>query len=200
MGNNLAALNCLCQEEEDEAVLERTEALQKGATFVKSTMMGMSSQKLHVCLSETASSVRWRVEKDSKSWLPGSGQAEYGEIDLRDVDKVKAHGKQSLQMLASKDQSVLFDVAAEDVATRDAWVLGLTEILSKWSEEPGSKPLSVALRATATSDKSAYYEKREADLKAREALRQEKKMKYLKSGANMKYTAQAMINRPANQT
>jgi hypothetical protein len=33
-------LECFCGEAEDEAVLERTETLQKGATFLRKTMMG----------------------------------------------------------------------------------------------------------------------------------------------------------------
>jgi len=188
---------CSCLEEEDEAVLERTEALQKGATFLRKGFMSLTSQKLHCALSESHATVRWRVEKDSKSWIPGAGGDEYGEVNLLEVSKIRASGKTTMEILSKKDDSVLMELSAEDVATRDAWVLGLNEILDRWKADPGSKPLSVQLRATDTSDKTAYYEQRQADLKAREKERNERKMKYMQGGANMKHTAQAMLNRPA---
>jgi len=156
----------------------------------------MSSQKLFVQLGESRSTVRWRVEKGSGSWIPGAGGDEYGEINLLDISRIKATGKCGMELLRSVGDAMAMELTAEDVATRDAWVLGLSEILDKWKADPSCKPVQMQLRATETSDKTEYYEKRQADMKAREKDRQERKMKYMKDGANMKYTAQAMINRP----
>lgn len=193
---NLAPASCGCFEEaETIAQEERTEALQKGATFLRPTMLGMSSQKVFISLSENKSSLKWRVEKGGSAWIPGSAD-EYGEIALTEVDKLKAAGKQNLQVMAIKDAMILLDVSAEDVATRDSWVLSLNELLDGWKNDPDSRPLAVQLRATNTSDKASYYEKRRADLKESEKRAEERKMKYLKSGVTMKHTAQAMIDRP----
>jgi hypothetical protein len=156
----------------------------------------MSSQKLFVQLGESRSTVRWRVEKGSGSWIPGAGGDDYGEVSMLDISRVKAAGKNGMELVHAEGGAVAMELTAEDVATRDAWVLGLSELLDKWKADPSCKPMQVQLRATETSDKTEYYEKRQADMKAREKDRQERKMKYMKDGANMKFTAQAMLNRP----
>jgi hypothetical protein len=188
MGNTFVVPTeiCACFETDSEATLERTEQLLKGSTFVRKVLMGMSSQKVYVRLGETKASVVWRVEKADKSWIPGTD--EYGEIDLHLVSKVKSVGKQGMEFEAKVDGASLFNVTAEDVGTRDAWVLGLGELL----EKPLPKHQA---RATATSDKSAYYDKRQTELEQRKKEREERKQKYMEGTNGMKFTAQAMLNR-----
>jgi len=188
-----SAVNCGCFEEvvESAAGIERLEHLKKGATFIRKIMMGISTQKLFLQLSPTSDRVAWRVEGAS-SWVPGSGE-EYGEIDLLEACiAAKPHGEKGLNF-SGKDGKSILTVDAEDIATRDAWVVGLTGLFEGWRIDPSLKPRSFA-SARGTSDKTQYFEDREKALKEKQKERQARKEELMK-GSGMKFTAQAMANR-----
>lgn len=67
----------------DSASKERVQLLQKGALFMRSALLGLSSKELHVQLSEDTSKIEWKATSKS-AWSAistGSGE-EFGEIDL----------------------------------------------------------------------------------------------------------------------
>jgi hypothetical protein len=81
MGNNI---DCACLAHgfgalaggDEKASRDRIELLQKGQKFLKKTMMGLSTQEIHVKLSEDTSSIEWRIDATRLS------KEEFGEIDL----------------------------------------------------------------------------------------------------------------------
>ena len=94
----------------------------------------------------------------------------------------------------SKEAVIVMELTAEESSVRDSWVVAINELLKKWEDNESSKPIRSSLSARGTSDKTAYFEKREKELKERAAERNKKKEKYMKD-SGMKYTAQAMANR-----
>lgn len=133
----------------------------------------------HICLGKT-------------SWTGGD---EHGEVDLTSkVKSVKCAGTQGLHFIGVGDENdkSIFEVQAQDPATRDQWLVALNELLQNWALNPESKP-SYNDTAAKTSDKAAYFRRREEELAERIKENEEKKKKY--SAGGMKYTAQAMMNR-----
>lgn len=191
MGN---VLTCEClqgalfSKDELDAVKEKLQALQKGQTFLRSALLGLSSQEVFMKLSEDISKIEWKVVNNT--WTAN----EYGEIDLTcEVKNVKITGNQGLAFISSADgKKVLMEVQAPDSNIRDQWVLSLNELLHDWESHPEHKPKS-NLSAAGTSKKEEYFRKREEEIKAREQENLEKKSKYLTTG--MKYTAQIMASR-----
>lgn len=149
----------------------------------------MSNQKLFVRLSEDSSKVSWRVEKGG-SWIPSS--EEFGEIDLTTITNLKAIGKNGMNFM--NNDVVVMELITEDTATRDSWIVGINDLLASWKENQNLKPKQT-LTARGTSDKTAYFQKREAEIKERAAERAKAKEKYMKASGGMKYTSQAMANR-----
>lgn len=126
------------------------------------------------------------------SWTGGD---EHGEVDLTSkVKSVKCAGTQGLHFIGVGDENdkSIFEVQAQDPATRDQWLVALNELLQNWALHPESKP-SYNDTAAKTSDKAAYFRRREEELAERIKENEEKKKKY--SAGGMKYTAQAMMNR-----
>ncbi|RYH13576.1 hypothetical protein EON65_35325 [archaeon] len=186
MGQTLA---CACLEDiipdsltEDTAAKERLEVLKKGDKFTRSAYLGLSSQEMTVNLSDDSSTIKWKTEK---SW--GSGT--FGEIDLTsEVKKVKSVGETGLQFVGQSDTPI-FEMKASDAATRDKWIVALSELLQGWEEDPRSKP-KAGISAAGTSDKTEYFKKREEEIKAREKVNAERKAKFSVNGMPM--TAQIM--------
>jgi hypothetical protein len=126
------------------------------------------------------------------SWTGGD---EHGEVDLTSkVKSVKCAGTQGLHFIGVGDDNdkSIFEVQAQDPATRDQWLVALNELLQSWVLNPESKP-SYNDSASKTSDKAAYFRRREEELAERIKENEEKKKKY--SAGGMKYVAQAMMNR-----
>lgn len=126
------------------------------------------------------------------SWTGGD---EHGEIDLTSrVKTVKCSGTQGINFigLGSEADKSLFEAHAEDSTTRDQWVITLNEILENWVANPALKP-TYNDSAAKTSNKAAYFKKREEELAGRIKENEEKKKKY--SAGGMKHVAQAMMNR-----
>ena len=183
------AMSCECFEQlqggDSAAKQERRNKLVKGATFMQSIMLGMSSRKLFVKLSDEGSVIQWKTE-------PGAWQAEHGEIDLVEVKACTVLGNQGLQFVSN--QKVLLELQAEDPSTRDQWIIAVTEILASWEADPSSKPeKGSGLTAAGTSNKAEYFAKREKEMKERQRQREEKKKKY--AGTGMKMTAEIMASR-----
>ena len=89
------------------------------------------------------------------------------------------------------DKSI-FEIQAENTALRDQWLIAINEILQNWAQNPEKKP-QYADSASKTSDKAAYFKKREEELDDRIKANEEKKKKY--SAGGMQHVAMAMMNR-----
>lgn len=110
------------------------------------------------------------------------------------IKTIKCTGTQGLSFIgvgADNDKSIL-EVQAESPAVRDQWLIALNELMQGWTSDPSTKPIHNDT-AEKTSDKAAYFRKREEELAARIKENEEKKKKY--SGGGMKHVAQAMMNR-----
>lgn len=115
-----------------------------------------------------------------------------GEIDLTSrVKNVKLCGETGLQIIGN-DGSIIFEVKAENSATRDQWVVALNELLQYWIDQPDQRPKSAASAENA-SNKAEYFKQREEEIAAREKVNAERKAKYASGG--MKFTAQIMASR-----
>lgn len=173
---------CACFEdpEEERETEGKLSFLKIGGKFARSIYLGLSSQELHMRLSEDTSCVSWRVV--------GTSSEEYGEIDLTIIKTLKSKGVQGIEFV-SMENKVIFEVQAEDAAKRDQWIVGINELLAFWSENPQKKPIS-GLSAKGTSNKAEYFKNKEMELKTKEAEAAERKKKY--SNVGMKYTALAM--------
>ena len=187
------ALNCACLEhlpmesshESLNKVDERLETLKKGDKFLRNAYLGLTQQELFVKLSEDCSAIQWKTEN---TWT----KSENGEIDLTgQVKKVKSSGETGMQFIGI-DNSVLFEIKAEEVTIRDQWMVCLTDLLHKWSDHPETRPKST-VSAQGASNKAEYFKSREAELQAREKVNAERKAKYAAGG--MHHTALAMANR-----
>lgn len=132
-------------------------------------------------------------DKSLISWETlNSTTKEFGEIDLAgSIKTVKSTGRQGLQYIDNNGKTV-FEVQAQDTATRDQWIVALNELLSSWEENRAERPTS-KLSAKGTSNKAEYFKNREEEIKQRAEEAQKKKEKY--SAGGMKYTAMAMANR-----
>jgi hypothetical protein len=157
----------------------------RGSGFLKPQFMGLSTVEVKLTLSENLSTLRW-VTGAATSW----GSGERGAIDIATLGVVKAEGKQGL-LLIGKDKVELLNVVAETTDTRDRWVERLIELQAASVMNP--MPVKVRIGAGDTSDKAAYFAKRESEICERERLRDEKRKKYAAGG--MKYTAIAMASR-----
>jgi hypothetical protein len=168
--------------EEAEKKQRRAGLQGRGNNFLRPALLGLSSQEINVCLSDDCAKVKWKSV--SKNFL--TGQEEFGEILLDTVKTCKMHGQQGLQFV-SKDAkgSVLFEVQAEDVGTRDRWVAVLNELLADGAPK-------AELTAAGTSNKDAYFKMRQAEIEAREKEAKTRREKY--AGVGMKYTALAMMS------
>jgi hypothetical protein len=170
---------------DDSASKERQEVLKKGNKFVRNAYLGLTQQDLFVKLSDDTSALQWKTEN---TWT----KAENGEIDLTSqVKKFKSSGDTGLQVIGL-DGTALIEIKAEDTATRDQWLVCLTELLHTWADHPELRPKS-SVTAAGTSNKAEYFKNREQELAAREKANAERKAKYAAGG--MKYTAAAMANR-----
>jgi hypothetical protein len=79
-------------DEDNEATIERQDELKKGYKFMRSTMLGLSSQTIYVELSENLSLLKWKTINTGIL-----SKQEHGEIDLtNDVKGVKMLGKNCL--------------------------------------------------------------------------------------------------------
>lgn len=169
----------------EKASNERVQILKTGNKFKRSAYLGLTSQDLIVNLSDDTSAIQWKTEN---TWT----KAEHGEIDLTSqVKSVKLFGESGFQFIGL-DDSVVFDLKAEESTVRDQWVLALGELLQIWIDNPAIKPKS-SISVDGTSNKAEYFKRREAEIKAREKVNAERKTKYAAGG--MKYTAEAMANR-----
>jgi hypothetical protein len=177
---------CACFEDPEDAPEPEGKLtyLKVGGKFARSIYLGLSSQELHMQLTEDTGSVSWRVV--------GSSSEEFGEIDLTLIKTLRSKGKQGLEFV-NNESKVIFEVQADDTAQRDQWIVGINELLAFWAESPAKKP-SVATSAKGTSNKAEYFKQKEAELKAKEADAAERKKKY--GNVGMKYTAIAMASRP----
>ena len=157
-------------------------ALKIGMKFSRSIYLGLSSQELHMRLSDDTSAVSWRVLT--------SGE-DFGEIDLTTVKTLRSKGADGIEYVTFENK-VVFEVKAIDTASRDQWIVSLNELLAFWAENKEKKPTS-GLSAKGTSNKAEYFKNKEMEIKQREKDAEEKKKKY--SSGGMKYTALAMVAR-----
>ncbi len=189
MGSVLSCENCFAggtlSSEEVDAAKERILRLQKGDKFLRSALLGLSSQELLLKLSDDMSKIEWKVVNNTWS------SNEWGEFDLTtQVKTLKLLGQKGMQLISTKDDGkVLLEVQSEEAPTRDHWVLSINELLQDWAANPEHKPKS-AVSAAGTSDKASYFKQREEDIKKKEKDAQDKKQQYMSGG--MKYTALAM--------
>jgi hypothetical protein len=165
---------------------DRLAKLKVGGRFLRKAMFGLSNKEVQVALSEDHTTLRWH-DVDSGSWL---GSIEKGSVDLTKVSSVKAEGTQSLVLTDSSKHEV-FNAQAETGNVRDQWVALLTELLESWTETQ-CRPVA-KLSAEGTSEKAAYFQKRQEELEERAKARAEMKSKY--SGGGMKYAALALARR-----
>lgn len=152
-------------------------------TNLKAILLGMSSRKLFVRLSDEGSVIQWKTE-------PGSWNAEHGEVDLTAIKAVKPCGVSGLQFISK--EKVALEIIADDSGIRDQWMVAVTEILEKWSGDPKSKPES-QISAAGTSNKAEYFKLKEKELAERAKQREDKKKKYAQGG--LTHTAQIMASR-----
>lgn len=190
MGQNLACscfdqLSLLEDDEQDNGIQKRLQDLVIGNKFFRSVYLGMTLQELTVQLSENFTAIKW---KSQNTWT----KQEYGEIDLTsEVKKLKPVGDMAIQFIGH-DDSIVFEIKAEETAIRDRWIVDINELLQTWIEKPELKPNST-VNASGTSNKAEYFKKREEEIKAREKANAERKAKY--SSGGMKLTAQIMADR-----
>lgn len=170
----------------DEATRERLRQLQEGHKFARTAYLGLSTQELHMNLSEDYATALWRTEN---TWT----KSENGQLDLvHQVKSVKVAGEQGLQFLG-QDNAVLMEVKAFTVPIRDQWLVSISDLKQRWAEHPEQQPKS-SISAEGASNKAQYFKSREAEIQAREAANAERKAKYLRGGG-MQQTAQIMANR-----
>lgn len=176
---------CACFEDPEESSESegKLSFLKIGGTFAKSRYLGLSSQEIHMRLSDDTSCVSWRAT--------GTSSEEFGEVDLTNIKTLRSKGKQGLEYVGI-DSKVIFEVQAQDTAQRDQWIVAINELLRYWAENPQKKPSS-GLSAKGTSNKAEYFKQKEIDLKQKEAEAAERKKKY--GDVGMKYTAIAMASR-----
>lgn len=187
MGQEISC-NCVTQALgiEDKEFRERIDMLIKGQKFMRSAFLGMSQREVFLNLTEDMSTMKWKANKTTFS------SEEMDEIDLTSVKMVKMSGSSSMQFIGEGEKS-LFEVSSEDPNIRDQWVIALNEILQGWALKPETKP-KCSKSAAGTTNKDAYFAKRQEEILEREAKAKEMKAKYASGG--MKYTAIAMANRP----
>jgi hypothetical protein len=174
---------------EDPAAKERINALKAGQKFMRSSFLGMAQREVILNLSEDTAKIEFKSPKTTWS------AEERGEIDLTtDVKAVRIAGLSGLQFLGKEDdkEKILLEVSAEDPKIRDQWVISLNDMLQDWNLHPDKKPKS-SLTAAGTTDKDAYFARRQEEMKEREKKAKELKGKYTPGG--MKHTAQIMASR-----
>jgi len=199
MGQSIPGVDCACLTQgftllsnavgEDRAARDRLESLQRGQKFLKKMLLGLSTQEIHLKMSEDTSSIEWRIDATRLS------KAEYGEVDLTSkVRCVKLVGTAGMQFISNEGggEKSLLEVHAEDAAVRDRWALAVNELLQTWEGAPEKKPLYNATAAK-TSKKEEYYKQRELELAEKVKQNEERKAKY--SAGGMKHVALAMMNR-----
>lgn len=106
-------------------------------------------------------------------------------------------GVQGLEVVGADPKSpvkdtILLELTAESAETRDKWIVCLSELLSDWVRDPSLRPRA-ELSAAGTSNKDAYFKKREEEIRTREKENAKKKEKF--GNVGMKYTALAMMER-----
>ncbi len=190
MGNNIP---CTCMDHladlsaaTNSVKNERIEMLKRGNTFSKKAFLGITTKVIDVKLVDSTAAVQW--ETTGSSWTSSS---EKGEIDLTITKHVKLLGETSMQFIAA-NETILFEMRAENSSIRDEWVLAINDLLQSWESAPDSKPKS-SISAAGTSDKAAYFRQREEDIAERQKAAALRKEKYIAGG--MKHTAQIMANR-----
>ena len=186
------AANAATDPEAENKRLRRAQ-LQKGDRFLKPALFGLSSQELQVNLSEDTAVLKWKAV--AANFLTGT--TEFGEVDLGAVRIVRMKGVQGLEVVGvdAKNpgkESVLMELTAESAETRDKWVVCLSELLSDWARDPSLRPRA-ELTAAGTSNKDAYFKRREEEIRMREKENTKKKEKF--GNVGMKYTALAMMER-----
>lgn len=176
---------CACFEDPDDSPEPEGKLtfLMIGGKFARSIYLGLSSQELHMRLSDNTSCVSWRVV--------GASSEEFGEIDLTSIKTLRSKGKQGLEYVNTEGK-VIFEAQADDTPQRDQWIVGINELLGYWAENPEKRP-SAGLSAKGTSNKAEYFKQKEMELKTKEAEAAERKKKY--GNVGMKYTALAMASR-----
>lgn len=177
---------CACFEEGQDAgdpESQHLDALKIGAKFTRSRYLGLSTQELHMRLSDDTARLSWKA----------IGGDDFGEIDLTTTKTLRSKGAQGIEYIGD-DGKATFECQAEDTAKRDQWLVAVNELLAFWAETPSRRPSS-SLSAKGTANKDEYFKAREAEIQRREAEAAEKKKKY--GAVGMKYTAQVMANNAA---
>ena len=127
MGSVLSCENCWAgsvSTEDLDAAKERIARLQKGDKFLRSALLGLSSQELLLKLSDDISKVEWKIINNT--WTSN----EWGEIDLTSQLKtLKLLGSKGMQFIGTLEDKVLLEVQSEEASTRDHWVLSINELL-----------------------------------------------------------------------
>ncbi len=97
----------------------------QGDKFLRSALLGLSSQELHIRISDDVSKVEWKVVNNTWS------SNEWGEIDLTSQLKtLKLFGSKGMQFISSTDDNkVMLEVQSDDASIRDHWVLSINELL-----------------------------------------------------------------------
>eukprot|EP00904_Undaria_pinnatifida_P009133 jgi/Undpi1/534/HiC_scaffold_10.g03998.m1 len=144
--------------------------------------MGVSlgSDPVTVRLSEDQSTVAWSsVETPT-----------FGSVKVTALQNVKPTGATGLALLG-KGNSKELELEASDAATRDVWVIALTEVVAR-SKESGKHGDAERERGAQeeSESKAAYWATRRKELLDVEAAAAERKKKYADAG--MRFTAQAM--------
>jgi hypothetical protein len=171
----------------DSAAKERTEKLKVGQKFMRSSFLGMAQKEVFLKLSDDSSKIEFHSPKTT--WAA----EERGQLDLTcEVKAVRIAGLSGLQFLGMEADKTLLEVSAEDPKVRDQWVISINDMLQDWALHPDKKPKST-ISAAGTTDKEAYFRKRQEEIAEREQRAKELKGKYTPGG--MKHTAIVMANR-----
>lgn len=173
-------VNQIVEDENVKAKRERKDMLTKGDRFMRSALLGLSSQELHISLNANGIILNWKTLTASMLY-----KLECGEIDLATIKTIKMNGAAGLSFISHHDDKSVFDIIANDSKIRDQWVLSINELLEDCKSDPTFKP-------------KTPFRVREEELREREKINNEKKLKF--SSGGMKYVALAMANRNAAST
>ncbi|KAJ1462045.1 hypothetical protein M885DRAFT_506114 [Pelagophyceae sp. CCMP2097] len=179
--------------------LKASDAIRRAAATLSSvtSMFGKKADAPEALCDSTRVRVRLRADGLSLSVAPIASEEDDDVVYLHDVRRVEAKGAAAL-VVFGKDDFVLFEGAAVDKKTRDAWVNALDSAAKEAASKP---PPPREKRAAGMMGGSARRATREVELQTKKRDAEKKKSEYMKgTGGGMKYTAIAMAERMTNAT
>lgn len=171
--------------------------VKKETKFTRKAYLGLTTEDIYIKLSDDTSILGWRVPSTNgtATWAAVSGNSPEVKGEISMIDNIATVRSVDPNGLAIVDFSnkIVIEVYCDDISLRDQWVTVLNKLLQSWVSNPESKPKAASMSARNTSDKSAYFAKREKEMAENKKIADARKAKYTAGG--MKYTAIAMMNR-----